>query len=112
MSLDLNPTLARIVLRRVAREQIVSKDGLLRHRSDVLPPDVLALLQALHRHGYITLAACSGGPPVAMLSVSGMQLLDWWNQQPTAHPASAPTGKQADGTADTVAGVVTRGPLA
>ena len=45
-------------------------------------------------------------------SVSGMQLLDWWNRQPATQLASAPTGKHNGGAADKVAEVVTRGPLA
>lgn len=93
MSLALEPALTRCALQRLARGQIVSENGMLRHRSDVLPPDMLSMLQALHWHGYVTLIASPAGPPAAALTVSGTQLLDWWDRQAsTPHAASAPIG--------------------
>lgn len=71
----------RGVLLRVARGQITAVDGLLRDRREVLPPHAVSLLQALHRHGYLTLPVHSAGVPVA-LSVAGTQLLDWSVRQP------------------------------
>jgi hypothetical protein len=83
MSLGLDPTLAREALQLVAWGQIVSNDGLLCTRSgDPLPSDLLRLLQALHRGGYITLARRTGERPVATLSVTGTQLLDSCTVQP------------------------------
>lgn len=102
----LNPALVRGVLQRVARGQIVSVDGVLRHRSDVLPPQALSLLQALHRHGHLTLPPDTIGPPVAALSIAGMQLLDWSVRQPgTPCPLALLTG---DSSAS--AGAVTEPP--
>lgn len=79
MNASLNPALVRGVLQRVARGQIVSVVGVLRHHSDVLPLQALSLLDALHRHDYLSVPP---GQPVAVLSMSGMQLLDWSGRQP------------------------------
>ncbi len=109
----LNPALVRGVLQRIARGQIVAVDGVLRHRSDVLPPQALALLQALHRHGYLTLSPDSVGPPVAVLSVAGTQLLDWSVRQPdTPCPLALLTGEDSRASAGAVAEAVIRGPQA
>ena len=82
-------------------------DGMLRHRGDVLPPHALSLLQALHQHGYLTLApdpADSAGPPLAALSVAGTQLLDWSIRQPTTPCPLAPlAGQDSGASAGTVA---------
>jgi hypothetical protein len=81
MTVTLDPLLARSALQRVARGQIVFHDGLLCHRGDALPPAVLSMLQDLHRHGYIAPRSCLRRT-VAALSLSGTQLLDWWNTHP------------------------------
>ncbi|MCE7011766.1 hypothetical protein LWC34_54480 [Kibdelosporangium philippinense] len=113
MSLTLNPALVRGVLQRVARGQIVSVDGMLRHRSDALLPQALSLRQALHRHDYPTLPPGSIGPPVAGLSVSGMQLLDWSFRQPdTPRSLALLTRDDSSATAEAVAETATRGPRA
>ena len=107
MNASPTPALVRGVLRRVARRQIVSVDGVLRHHSDVLPPQALSLLDALHRHDYLRVRP---GQSVAELSVGGMQLLDWSNRQPHL-PRCLPllTGEDAGGAAEAVGEVATRG---
>ncbi|MGW5051541.1 hypothetical protein [Actinokineospora sp. NPDC004072] len=103
----LDPALVRGVLARVARGHIVAVDGVLRHRSDVLPPHALSLLQALHQHGYLTLQPASvdsAGPRVAALSVAGTQLLDWSIRQPnTPCPLALLSGQDSGAPAGTVA---------
>lgn len=95
------------------RGQIVTVDGALRHRSDVLPPHALSLLQALHRHGYLTVQPDSVGPPVAVLSVAGTQLLDWSVRQPdTSCPLALLTDEDSGASAGAVAEAATRGPRA
>lgn len=82
-------------------------DGVLRHRSDVLPPHALSLFQALHQHGYLTLQPASVdlvGPRVAAMSVAGTQLLDWSIRQPnTPCPLALLTGQDSGAPAETVA---------
>lgn len=107
MNASPNPALVRSVLQRVARRQIISVDGVLRHHSDVLPPQALSLLDALHRHDYLRVPP---GKPVAELSVSGMQLLDWSNRQPRLpRSLSLLTGDDAGDAAEAVDEVATRG---
>ncbi|MBV8932219.1 MAG: hypothetical protein JO285_06675 [Kutzneria sp.] len=82
-------------LRRVARGQIVSVDGVLRHHSDVLPPDVITALKALWEHGFITTTAPTDEHPrwpVAELTLSGVHLLDQWNKQGGRDEAAAAAG--------------------
>lgn len=91
--LDHLRTLGHSALRRVGRGQIVAENGVLRHHSDVLPPDVITTLQEMHHHGLITLTTAHPDHPawlVAELTVSGIQLLDWWNKQPPLVAAPAP----------------------
>ncbi|UJW32464.1 hypothetical protein L3Q67_01355 [Saccharothrix sp. AJ9571] len=104
----LDPALVRSLLQRIARGQIVSVDGVLRHHSDVLPPQALSLLDALHRQDYLCVRP---GQPVAVLSVSGIQLLDWSNRQPhLPHSLALLTGDDtAGGTAEAVGEVAPRG---
>lgn len=109
----LNPALVRSILQRIARSQIVAVDGVLRHRSDVLPPQALSLLQALHHHGYLILPPDSIGPPVAARSIAGMQLLDWSVRQPdTPRSLALLTGEDSSASAGAVAEAATRGPQA
>jgi hypothetical protein len=91
--LDHLRTLGHSALRRVARGQIVAENGVLRHHSDVLPPDVITTLQEIHHDGLITLTLAHpdhSAWPVAELTVSGIQLLDRWNKQPPLVVAVAP----------------------
>jgi hypothetical protein len=114
MTLDLDSlqAMGRNALRRVALGQITSDNGTLGHHSDVLLPDVITALQVLHRHGFIALTPHSARSdrPTAELTLSGIQLLDWWNRQPatdtrTVGSASATTPAPTDA----VTGMVTRG---
>lgn len=94
--LDLDPAVARETLQHVARGQIVSENGMLRHRDRALTAEAVSVLQTLHRHRYLTLTPASVRPPVAALSMSGTQLLDWLNRQPSPpNPASASTTAEA-----------------
>jgi hypothetical protein len=97
----------RNALRRVAHGQIVSDNGVLRHRSDVLPPDVITTLEVLHRHGFIALVpgATESDRPSAQLTMTGTQLLDLWNRQPAGDTpvlTSATTPARADTATDAV----------
>lgn len=107
----LNLAVVRGVLAWVARGQIVSVDGVLRHRSDVLPAQALSLLQTLHGRGYLTVPPGSFGPPVAVLTVRGTQLLDWSNRQPDPPRWLAlVTGQNSDLPADTATEAAVRCP--
>jgi len=91
--LDHLRTLGHSALRRVAQGQIVAENGVLRHHSDVLPPDVITTLQEMHHHGLITMTLAHPDYPawpVAELTVIGIQLLDRWNEQPPLVVAVAP----------------------
>jgi hypothetical protein len=82
-------------LRRIARGQIVAVDGVLRHHSDVLPPDVITTLNMLRQQGFITLAAPTDEHPqwpVAELTLSGVHLLDQWNKHTGRDGATPTTG--------------------
>jgi hypothetical protein len=109
MDLDQLRTLGHSGLRRVARGQIVSVDGVLRHHSDVLPPDVLSTLKVLQEHGFVILTAPADERPqwpVAELTLSGMQLLDQWNKH-AARDGSVPPvagGVPAGGTDPVISG--------
>jgi hypothetical protein len=97
----------RNALRRVAHGQIVSDNGVLRHHSDVLPPDVITTLDVLHRHGFITLkpGTTETDRPTAQLTMLGTQLLDLWNRQPAGDPptfASVSTPACTDTATDAV----------
>jgi hypothetical protein len=82
MNTRLDPMLAYKALQRVARGEIVSACGLLRHHDDVLPPNALLILGSLRDGGYIKEAADSGGAVPMSLTLSGTQLLDMCNRQP------------------------------
>jgi hypothetical protein len=78
MNASRNPALVRGVLQRAVQGQIVSVDDALHHHRDVLPPPQSQLV-TLRRPGY---PRVSPSQPVAQLSVSGKQLLDWSIRQP------------------------------
>lgn len=107
MSVTPNRAPVRGVLQRVARGQIVSVDGVLRHHSEVLSPQAMSLLDALHRHDYLSVPP---GRSAAELSVSGMQLLDRSNRQPHL-PRCLPllTAEDGAGVAEVVSEVAAHG---
>lgn len=105
-NLDALRASGRAALRRVAHGQIVSDNGVLRHHSDVLPPDLITTLEVLHRHGFIALVPGSAETdrPTAQLTMTGTQLLDLWNRQAAGDPptlASVTTQVTAPTSADT-----------
>jgi hypothetical protein len=109
MTADLDALRAsgRNALRRAAHGQVVSDNGVLRHHSDVLPPDVITTLNVLHRHGFITLAPGSTETdrPTAQLTMTGTQMLDLWNRHPAGDPpalTSVNTPAPADTATDAV----------
>lgn len=83
-TLRLDPVVYRAALRRVAFGQIVfDEHDRPHHHSDVLVPHVLAALTSLHQHGFIAAGDHPAEPRLAVLTMSGTQLLDWLNRPHT-----------------------------
>ncbi|HEY0803486.1 MAG TPA: hypothetical protein VGD84_00405 [Pseudonocardiaceae bacterium] len=109
MTVDLDQlrTLGHGGLRRVAHGQIVAVGGVLRHHSDVLPPDVITTLKVLQEHGFVTLAVPTEERPqwpVAELTLSGVHLLDQWNKHAARDGSVPATGGATAGTEPAASG--------